>query len=409
MPELEIISGGSGIAACTRVEAAVRRALTQYLAGAEPAPLCLIAPNNTPDAVREEVRALGYPPHTGVLMRTSGSTSGTGKIVALSWDSLIASAHATHQALDGPQVWACELPYHHIAGFQTIVRTVLVDLSGELQTLDNSSGKSPLYARALSLANPEAVANQIADLTKFYLSVVPTQLARILADPQLCAMLSSACFLVGGAFTQETLLEAAKQRGLQIHTSYGMTETCGGCVYDGLPIGDTAIHIDEADGRVHLASSSVALGYCGGHDPHVLADRSPRVHITNDVGVFDGEYLRILGRADDAITTGGLTVHPQLIESAITRTGWTSIVVGVPDETWGEAVVAVIDDTDRPAQSCDITVIRSWVKSELGIGWSPRYVLTLHSLATHWPMTDSGKINRRHVQQLAQEYLAAHI
>ncbi|VEI13689.1 AMP-binding protein [Trueperella bialowiezensis] len=393
-------------------------------------PLFVVAPGTNAEEARSEALALGIPPNTGVLMRTSGSTTGTGKIVALSWDNLIASAHATHAALAGPGAWVAALSYHHIAGFQTIVRTVLTSLTTTSEAANSTPSQLDFASHEaarirpgyLDLSSPDAISAELAatlgappctpttTATKgtpaadipIYFSLVPTQLQRILDSPPILDALRNAIFLVGGAAINQSLLDRARHADLRIHTSYGMTETCGGCVYDGAPIGDTEILIDD-DARISLRGSAVTLGYLGTAEG--FSSTPPRTHHTQDAGrIIDGR-LEVLGRLDDAITTGGLTVMPRLIEEALAKAGWNAVVVGVPDLEWGEAVVAIIDDVDKPAQSCNVTVMRSFVKLELGPGWSPKYVLGISQLGGHYPHTDSGKINRRELANMAADYL----
>ncbi|MDP9806674.1 O-succinylbenzoic acid--CoA ligase [Trueperella bonasi] len=403
MMAIAIIEGGRGQLALERVDRAVREALHVHFAGERPAPLFVVPPGTDEAATREEVLALGIPEGAGVLMRTSGSTTGTGKIVALSWDSLVASVRATHDALGGPGVWAAHLPFHHIAGFQTVVRSALHSLASE---------NSALCAVDLDLSDALAIRSALNNHERVYLSLVPTQLLRILDDPQVLDALRQAVFLVGGAGIHAQTLERARAAGLRIHTSYGMTETCGGCVYDGEPIGDTDILLSD-EGRISLRGSCIALGYLGqetGEDftisPDADSQGQPRTHHTKDAGSFTDGKLDILGRIDDAITTGGLTVMPSLIEAALAKTGWDAVVVGIPHLEWGEAVVAVVDDRAAHAQSCNITVMRSFVKLALGEGWAPTYVVGLSELSGTLPLTDSGKVNRRELSDMVAAHLS---
>lgn len=386
MPDVEVIACAPG--AELRVTDAVRERLAEQRAGSLMPALFLIGPEVDPGEARAEIENIELPEATGVLMRTSGSSTGTGSIVALSWDSLVASAAATAEALNGPGVWMSDLPLHHIAGFQTVVRSVL-------------AGHEPLV---VDLKDTSSVIDALAAIDcpiPIYLSVVPTQLRRILADPVLTTALRDVTFLVGGAASAPALLDEAREAGLDIVTSYGMTETCGGCVYDGRPIGDTRLIIN--DGRISIQGSVVAQGYVG--DPGAEefpppAETEPRIHRTKDAGRIDDGTLTVLGRIDDAITTGGLTVMPRLIEDAIAKvSALDSIVVGIPDPEWGEATAAIV------AEPTDVGRLRERVRELLGAGWQPRYVLTLAELGMgEWPMTQSGKINRRELGNLTRVY-----
>lgn len=368
----------------------VRTALAELDAGGSPDPLFFVGPHVDLAEIRSEITSCAIPDGTGVLMRTSGSTAGTGKIVALSWESLLASATATDEAMGGPGVWASQLATHHIAGFQTIVRSL-------------RAGFEPLFvnfADEPGLADQLQSARRIAE--RVYVSVVPTQLTRILASPTLTDAFRDVVLLVGGAALSSDLAQRAETAGLRLVRSYGMTETGGGCVYDGKAIGDTEVLLDD-DGRITLRGSVVALGYANVPDSDEFSIVSGmRSHHTRDVGTFTDGILTVVGRIDDAITTGGLTVMPRLIEDAVSSiTGVDCVVVGVPHATWGEAAVAVLA---APSSSTE-TDIRNSVRERLGKGWQPRRVITLAELGLEqWPMTQSGKISRRELAAVTRVY-----
>ncbi|WP_187286512.1 AMP-binding protein [Arcanobacterium haemolyticum] len=353
----------------------VRLALT----GQAVPPLFVVGPQVDPIEAAAEIAAQGYPVNTGVLMRTSGSTSGTGTIIALSWDSLVASANATHTALAGPGPWLADLPLHHIAGFQTIVRSVLAECE-------------PLHTKLEQLLTAPITHHPT------YCSIVPTQLVRILDHLEHFPAARHVTFLVGGAATSSELLERAQAAGLTVHTSYGMTETCGGCVYDGRPIGDAAITLGT-DGAIVITGSLVRLG--SAENAH-----GQRTHRTRDLGIFgpDGR-LSVLGRIDDAITTGGLTIVPRLVEESLAAAAHsTAIVVGVPDATWGEAAIALIDPWP---ENITEQQLRDHVKHALGTGWQPQHVLPLTTIGFNaWPLTQSGKIDRRAIRNATHVYFS---
>lgn len=394
------------------IESHVRHAL----AGDAPRPLFVVGPHVSPEQALSEVRRVGYPAGTGVLMRTSGSTSGTGKIVALSWQSLFYSAQATHRALAGPGRWLADLPLFHIAGFQTIVRSVLAGLPALHMSLGELLAQGSLTALS-QLGDP------------IYCSVVPTQLSRIVSSPELLEAARQLIFLVGGGPTSPLLLGRAHAAGLEVHTSYGMTETCGGCVYDGHPIGDARIRISDRN-QISITGSMVALGYLPAHEdgamndvgdgasivpasasaPQIIPSLPPisqHTHHTRDLGEFSSDgVLRILGRIDDAITTGGLTIIPRIIEEVVeAQLAHTTVVVGIDDDEWGQSAIAIVD---MPADRLDAEThyqVRSKVKSILGAGWQPRKILPLSALQCQtWPQTPSGKIDRRTIAELTSLY-----
>ncbi|BDZ56730.1 hypothetical protein GCM10025872_03870 [Barrientosiimonas endolithica] len=148
-----------------------------------------------------------------------------------------------------------------------------------------------------------------------YTSLVPTQLATVLDDPEATEALGTFDgVLVGGAATAPALLERARAAGVAVRTTYGMSETAGGCVYDGVPLEDTAVTIGD-DGRVGLSGPTVASGYLGESDrTAAVFDTDPttgaRRFWTDDVGELRDGVLHVVGRRDDLITTGGLKVAP---------------------------------------------------------------------------------------------------
>jgi len=158
--------------------------------------------------------------------------------------------------------------------------------------------------------------------------------------------------LVGGAATPPAVLAAARSAGVTAVTTYGMTETCGGCVYDGRPLDGVSVDLEFVDavpggpGRVVLSGPVVARGYRG--RPRDAAFAVPGSFVTGDLGAWSDDRLQVLGRVDDVIVTGGLKVAPQQVEAVIVALPGVAaaVVVGLPDEQWGEVVTAVVVPTD---------------------------------------------------------------
>lgn len=371
---------------------AVKESLDQHYEGDLPPALFVVGAHVNPEEAAREVTELDVPKRTGLLMRTSGSTTGGGKIVAHSWDALIASANATHDALNGPGVWMSDLPLHHIAGFQTVLRSVL-------------AGAEPVLLR---LYNPAQVKEKVAEARErygedfpLYFSVVPPQLKQIMETPELLDALRGTIFLVGGAAVHPELLDDAREAGIDIRVSYGMTEACGGCVYDGVPIGDTEVSIAE-NGRISVTGSVVSLGYAGNVEPEAftIVKGEPRTHHSNDAGRMVDGKLEVLGRLDDAILSGGLTIMPREIENAIiSEFAVPTVVVAMPHPKWDKAAVAV---TESPL---DETQVRARIKEKLGPGWQPYRVVSLANLGFEdWPRTHSTKLDRRTLRERAHVY-----
>lgn len=312
----------------------------------------------------------------GAVVATSGST-GRPRGVVLSRAALIASAEATHRRLGGPGTWFLALPAQYVAGLMVLVRSLVADrppvqVDGHLESLPSlvSDGAEPRY-----------------------LSVVPTQLTRALADPARTAALRGfSAVLLGGAAAEPALLRRAAAAGISVVTTYGMSETCGGCVYDGLPLDGVEVAVG-ADGRLSIGGPTVFAGYR--LDPAATADAliGDRL-LTRDRGELDGNgRLHILGRLDDVVISGGMNVDLAVVERAVRSwAGVEAAVVGVPHPEWGTEVVAVVEsgDLELPG-SGSLRALRTALSAELPTYAMPRRLLVGSAL----PRTAGGKIDRR--------------
>jgi o-succinylbenzoate---CoA ligase len=312
-----------------------------------------------------------------LVVSTSGTT-GTPKGAMLTATALTASAEATHQRLGGPGRWLLALPAYHIAGLQVLVRSVI-------------AGSAPvaLPARFDAAELPAAVAAMGSG--RRYSSLVAAQLDRALANPDACAALAELdAVLIGGGPTPARIAEKAAAEGISVVRTYGMSETAGGCVYNGVPLHGVQIRV-APDGRIALGGNTIAKGYRNPPDPDPFAE--PGWFLTDDVGSLDSSgILRVLGRTDDAISTGGLTVFPQLVEAALASHPRVvdCAVFGVSDERLGQRVVAAVVAADgyRPPTLAEL---RTHVKATLDPTAAPREVHIVDEL----PRRGIGKVDRR--------------
>jgi len=337
-----------------------------------------------------------------LVVRTSGST-GEPRRVLLAAAALRASATATHQRLGGPGRWLLALPAHHVAGAQVIVRALL-------------AGHPPALLDTRTGFRPDGFADAAAELSgrlpggRRYTSLVPTQLHRVLADPRATeALCGFDAVLVGGAATPATLLDAARAAGVSAVTTYGMSETAGGCVYDGRPLDGVRVRLGP-QGRIDLAGPTLADGYLG--DPAGTASAFVDGWFrTSDLGRWSnpgngGARLVVLGRADDVVTTGGESVHPAAVERVLTaRPGVrAACVVGLSDPEWGQIVAAVLVLDDPGAAAPDgaapvgpvLDGLADAVRAELGGPSVPRRLRVLAEL----PLRGVGKPDRAAVAAL---------
>ena len=399
-------------------------------------------------ARRIPARASGRSVGVDMVLRTSGSTTGTGKLVGVSMDALVASARATHKRLGGPGIWVLALPAYHAAGVQVLVRAAVAgthvfnaykeggfDPQHLAQVIDAAcaaaadcdAGSSFDDDAASSRAGGAGEAARAADAAgracPVYTSLVPTQLRRALDDEQLRGALARLdAVLIGGAAADAQLLEQAKAAGIRVVTTYGMSETCGGCVYDGQPLPGVSMDVDQATGAIWLSGPMLATGYlgdeeltrrcfvsrpqahCGGGAGSGAGTGEParRWFITSDRGhIVDGR-LQVLGRLDDVIISGGIKVEPGPIEALLALNPLVSecAVVGLPDLQWGQVVTAVVVPASMPGlgrvdEGAILAQIRVYLEQKLSGAQCPKQVL----LADALPYKGIGKVDRRALAQ----------
>lgn len=370
-------------------------ALGKALAGSGPA----LVP--VPDGpVGEAVKAMADPsqpleqPETGrvvLVVPTSGST-GQPRGALLTDTALAAAATAAHARLGGNGSWLLCLPTTHIAGLQILTRSLFAGTTPVCQDLTGG----------FTAAGFVEAARRLPTSSRRYTSLIPTQLARLLDDESATGALRGFdTVLLGGAPTPDALLDRARAAGIAVMTTYGMSETCGGCVYDGRPLdGVTAATGDG--GRITLSGAVLFSGYR--RDPAATAAVLRNgVFTTTDLGHIDGSgRLSVRGRADAVIRSGGESVSPEAVERVLTGMPGVSdaLVVGVPDIEWGQRVVALVrwEPGAEPAPER----ARRLVAGRLGRAAVPRDILDV----TELPHLGIGKPDRGAATRLAENLLA---
>jgi O-succinylbenzoic acid--CoA ligase len=329
----------------------VTQTLQAALAGIGPA--LAFAPTST-TRVSEEV---------AVVIPTSGST-GTAKEVAYTADALRASARSAHAYLGAQSgdTWSLLLPINHIAGVNVLVRALELD-TDVLDFRNTNNFRAGQFT-----------------------SVVPTQLHRAVnGDHELLAHLQAARkVLVGGAATNEALLKDAITAGIEVVTTYGMSEMSGGCVYNNEPLAGVAVELDET-GLVRLRGPMMAHGYLNYPDLWQQAT-SDGWFTTNDLATLIDGRLYITGRADDVIISGGENISLSAIDVALNNhfAPKRFISVGIADPEWGTKL-CIASDADINEQA-----IRDFLRVEMGNHATPKAFLTLPDL----PMRGIGKPDR---------------
>ena len=356
-------------------------------------------------AERAAAEALRQAPATGgnsataprILIATGGS-SGSLRFATHSPETLEAAALAYRDFRGGASLNSlCLLPLYHIGGFQQLIRALAT--GGQLLLGD--------WHAVVAGRLPEAVP---AD-GRWTIPLVPAQLQRLLGDSSACSWLRGfSSILLGGAPAAATLLEEARGKRLPVSISYGASEFGAalavqppGEFLDGEtglhPLPHASIRLLDSEpakalppgalGRIEVCATSLFHGYW----PH---ERTPGPFRTEDLGCFDSKgRLHVVGRADNAINTGGEKVHPAEIEAALRATGAFSevFVLGLPAPRWGECVTVLFPAVDAP----DLAAVERSLRATLSPHKLPRRWMPVAA----WPHTTAGKTDRAALRALA--------
>ena len=304
-----------------------------------------------------------------LILHTSG-TSNRPKLVRLSRSAVEAAVVSSSEALGATREdpWLCCLPVAHVGGLLVVLRGILLDVRVEVH---------PRFDPDAFRANDRAA----------FTSLVPTMLGRLLDAGVDLARFRA--ILLGGSALPPGLRDRADRSGVRIVETYGLTESCGGVVYEGRPLDGTEVRIGRGD-EIELRGPTLLSGYRSGDgEPPLSEDGWLR---TGDAGELDGRgRLLVRGRLDDVILTGGEKVSPGEVEAVILahRRVREAAVAGRPDPDWGERVVAWVVPVD-PSNPPTLDELRDAVATAL-----PRYAAPreLH-LLERMPKTFSGKVRR---------------
>ena len=323
-----------------------------------------------------------------LVISTSGTT-GTPKGAMLTPAALIAGASAAHDRLGGPGTWLLALPTFHIAGMQVLIRSVLAGTVPVELNLCEGFEVSHLPAAVAQLGSGRR-----------YTALVANQLAKALRDPAATAALAELdAVLIGGGPAPPSIVDGARAAGITVVRTYGSAETAGGCVYDGVPLDEVRVRIDgptdTGSGRIVVGGATLAKGYRNPTQPDPFAE--PGWFHTDDSGTLDDSgLLAVLGRADEAITTGGLTVMPGPVEAALSRHRAVEdcAVFGLADDHLGQRVVAaVVADPAGPWPTLE--EVREFLALSLDTTAAPRELHFIDEL----PRLASGKLDRRTLRE----------
>ncbi len=385
---LEVVPGPAGVAD-------LLAALPDALAGSGPA-LGVAPAGADAAAARARDAVLGggdasVDADVAVVLATSGST-GRPRGVLLPAPALLASARAAYSRLGGPGAWLLALPVTSVGGLQVLVRSLVAEV--DPLVLPSVGGAGAFDPRAF------------ADLTwrldpalPAYTSIVPTQAARLLDDDAgLAALRAYEAVLLGGARTPAALLARLREHHVAAITTYGMTETCGGAVYDGRPLEGVGVRVLEPDGggvgRLAVTGPTVARGYLG-DDLLTRAAFVEGAHLTGDVGRVTDGLVEVVGRLDDVVQVGGVNVAVQAVEDLLAGVSRDACVLATPDDTWGHRLTAYVVGPAEGSEPSD-DALAALVADRLGRPAVPRAWVRLDAI----PHLPNGKPDREALRRL---------
>ena len=294
------------------------------------------------DGSREIAPPARIPNDAVLVVQTSGSTSHPKRV----WHtraSLLAAARQVQEELGEPGVWWMALPAHYIAGVMVYVRAFASGGGVISKGPDENIVSALLDFQKRNLAEGSSAPR--------YTSMVPRQLADLITaaeDDQevLAALRGFSRILVGGQRVPELLFVRAEELGISVTRTYGSAETAGGCVWDGMPLSDT--EADVIDGRLAIAGPLLAGGYVDDSkrtNDSFITRGTKRWYLTDDLGTIGGGVIRVTGRVDRVIISGGIKVNLDEVEAFIQSKypGSSLVTAAVADDDWGESIAVVAD------------------------------------------------------------------
>ncbi|CAI8269723.1 MAG: 2-succinylbenzoate--CoA ligase [Puniceicoccaceae bacterium MED-G32] len=328
-----------------------------------------------------------------ILIPTGGTSSDALRFAIHRWESLEAQSLMVQTFLGDKAINSiCCLPLFHVSGLMQVIRAI-------------ASNGQILFSQLNELES----ASKLVAVEDFCLSLVPTQLSRLISKGFIFEKMDKfkAIFL-GGAPTSDSLLKKAKDYSLPIVMSYGMTETAGmicaqskesflaGNFSSGKPLFGAEIKLNTREGFniLHVHSKSLFYGYWGSQ----LFERGEGLS-SNDYGHFleDGQLI-IEGRTDNWIISGGEKINPKEVEESLNASGYieSALVIGKDSKEWGQALVGILVPKGDLTDKVLVDNLNDYLKQNLANHKLPKAYLFVEEL----PILENGKRDNGQIGKL---------
>ena len=320
---------------------------------------------------------------SGLLVCTSGST-GNPKAVEISAAALLSATKLVNAKFENPASWLLAINPAFIGGAMVIARAITQDQKWEYG-LDENGKFSPEIFAGIAQAF-------IAQNGRVRTSLVAAQLSALIAQDHINLLKKFDAILVGGGQMSPEVYKNLKDDGVNLIRTYGMTETCGGVVWDGKALDDVSIRIENpangGAGIISINSPSNATCYHGNSEGIKQLNEitfNNNWIMTQDIGTYENATLKVIGRSDDIVISGGVNVSVHAIENVLRDQPGVedAVVFAMPDKIWGTIVAAVI------VGNAELLVLQDAVEKELGSPAKPRVIKFSHEL----PLLPNGKID----------------
>ena len=320
---------------------------------------------------------------SGLLVCTSGST-GNPKAVEISAAALLSATKLVNAKFENPASWLLAINPAFIGGAMVIARAITQDQKWEYGLDENGKFSPEIFAGIAQTF--------IAQNGRVRTSLVAAQLSALIAQDHINLLKKFDAILVGGGQISPEVYKNLKDDGVNLIRTYGMTETCGGVVWDGKALDDVSIRIENpangGAGRISINSPSNATCYHGNSEGIKQLNEitfNNNWIMTQDIGTYENTTIKVIGRSDDIVISGGVNVSVHAIENVLRDQPGVedAVVFAMPDKIWGTIVAAVI------VGNAELLVLQDAVEKELGSPAKPRIIKFAHEL----PLLPNGKID----------------